>query len=99
MTCLPSVHGLTLTSSTGLHDTNLARVKASKLYLLDCEEILIVAKIGRVITDQSVKAYLTNEATRLKTLRDQSPGDSQLKLTVICTASDVSNSSPRDILF
>ncbi|KAH7359284.1 hypothetical protein B0T11DRAFT_355944 [Plectosphaerella cucumerina] len=80
--------GLILADLPGLHDTNLARVKASKLYLLDCEEILIVAKIGRVVTDQSVKAYLTNEAIRLKTLRDQKPGEDELKLTVVCTASD-----------
>ncbi|KAH6682230.1 hypothetical protein F5X68DRAFT_242879 [Plectosphaerella plurivora] len=81
--------GLILADLPGLHDTNLARVKASKLYLLDCEQVLVVSKIGRVITDQSVKAYLNDEAARLKNLQDQNvPGIKELKLTVVCTASD-----------
>ncbi len=52
-------HGLTVHPPfAGLQDTNLARVKATQDYLMRCNNIFIVAKISRAITDQSLQTSL-----------------------------------------
>ncbi|KAL9562087.1 hypothetical protein ACKAV7_014010 [Fusarium commune] len=50
--------GVILADLPGLQDTNLARVRATQDYLIKCDSIMIVAKISRAITDQSLKSSL-----------------------------------------
>ena len=39
----------------GFHDSNHARVKAAEAYMYHCDEIFVVADIGRVKTNKSVE--------------------------------------------
>ena len=67
----------------GYRDINLARVKKAQQYLVRCDEIFIVARINRVLTDQSVKdllrAQLRSDAERHKSI------------AIVCTHADASN--------
>ena len=73
----------------GLHDTNLARVKATQDYLLKCDKILIVSKIARVITDQSVSTALFSVVARHMPMEWKESGGKKLKLALVCTEAEV----------
>lgn len=64
--------------SLGLGDTNVARVKTTERYLINCNEIFAVCKIGRAATDDGVAAVfsLAKEANLSH-------------VGIICTNSDV----------
>jgi hypothetical protein len=78
-----------LTSRTGLHDTNLARVKATQHYLVKCDHIFIVAKISRAITDQSLKSSLYTILSQHVQLEWEKSGGQSLKFAIVCTKSEV----------
>ena len=74
----------------GLQDTNLARVRATQRYLMKCDNIFIVAKISRAITDQSLKASLYSILARHAPVEWEESGGKSLNLAVVCTKSEVS---------
>lgn len=78
-----------LTKYIGLHDTNLARVKATQDYLLRCDHIFIVAKISRAITDQSLKSSLYSILSRHAELEWEESAGKSMKVAVVCTKSEV----------
>ncbi|KAH6682229.1 hypothetical protein F5X68DRAFT_192586 [Plectosphaerella plurivora] len=80
--------GLILADLPGLRDTNLARVKATQEYLLRCDRILIVTKIARAITDQSVQSTLFSAVSRHIPMEWEESGGKNLKLAVVCTEAD-----------
>jgi hypothetical protein len=73
----------------GFHDTNLARVKAAQAYLNNCDEVFIVARIARVITDLKLKSSLQ------AILKDQigngweSHAKQSSNITIVCTNAEV----------
>jgi hypothetical protein len=74
----------------GLHDTNLARVRATQNYLLRCNNIFIVAKISRAVTDQSLKSSLFSALSLHIPLEWEESGGKSLNIAVVCTRSEVS---------
>ncbi|KFZ06243.1 hypothetical protein V501_07587 [Pseudogymnoascus sp. VKM F-4519 (FW-2642)] len=81
--------GIILADLPGLHDTNLARVKATQDYLLRCNYIFIVAKISRAITDQSLKSSLYSILSRHAELEWEESAGKSMKVAVVCTKSEV----------
>ena len=73
----------------GLQDTNLARVKATQMYLMKCDNVFIVAHISRAITDQSLKSSLYAAFARHVPLAFEDSAGRGLNLAVICTKSEV----------
>ncbi|KAI1815628.1 hypothetical protein GGS20DRAFT_322793 [Poronia punctata] len=69
--------GLVLVDLPGLRDLNAARRSVTERYLLQCDEIFVVANIGRAITDVSVSDVIE----RAKKARLANVG-------IICTKSD-----------
>ncbi|KFY49525.1 hypothetical protein V496_09946 [Pseudogymnoascus sp. VKM F-4515 (FW-2607)] len=80
--------GIILADLPGLHDTNLARVKATQDYLLRCDHIFIVAKISRAITDQSLKSSLYSILSRHAELEWEESAGKSMKVAVVCTKSE-----------
>lgn len=80
---------LAYTTNLGLQDTNLARVRATQDYLMKCNNIFIVAKISRAITDQSLKSSLFSVLSRHVPLEWEESGAKSLNIAVVCTKSDV----------
>lgn len=78
-----------LTFSQGLQDTNMARVRATQDYLIKCDNIFIVAKISRAITDQSLKSSLFWVISRHVPMEWEESGGKNFKLAVVCTKSEV----------
>ncbi|KFY06936.1 hypothetical protein V492_07602 [Pseudogymnoascus sp. VKM F-4246] len=74
--------GIILADLPGLHDTNLARVKATQDYLLRCDHIFIVAKISRAITDQSLKSSLYSVLSRHAELEWEESAGKSMKVAV-----------------
>ncbi|KFY44996.1 hypothetical protein V494_01204 [Pseudogymnoascus sp. VKM F-4513 (FW-928)] len=74
--------GIILADLPGLHDTNLARVKATQDYLLRCDHIFIVAKISRAITDQSLKSSLYSVLSRHAKLEWEESAGKSMKVAV-----------------
>ncbi|OCL10812.1 hypothetical protein AOQ84DRAFT_374565 [Glonium stellatum] len=69
--------GLILVDLPGLHDLNAARLKITKRYVLDCDEIFAVCYIGRATTDAGVKGvFELAKRAKLSNIR------------IICTKSD-----------
>ncbi|UNI13469.1 hypothetical protein JDV02_000212 [Purpureocillium takamizusanense] len=83
--------GVVLADLPGLHDTNLARVRATQDYLLKCDNILIVAKISRAITDQSLKSSLFYVLSRHMPLEWDQSGAQRMKIAVVCTKAEEIN--------
>ena len=82
----------------GLQDTNLARVRATQTYLMQCDNIFIVANIARATTNQSVKSSLLSILARLArnaSLEVEESGGKGLNIAVICTKSEVNRRPPR----
>ncbi|KAH7032663.1 uncharacterized protein B0I36DRAFT_361443 [Microdochium trichocladiopsis] len=79
--------GIVLADLPGLQDTNLARVRASQKYITHCDQILVVAQIGRAITDDSLHSSLKDiikqhMATELESTARRP------RVAVVCTRSD-----------
>lgn len=74
-------------SDLGYHDINLARVRRAEQYLDHCDEVFVVAKIDRVITNPSVKDFLRSILSpNLKITRN---------VSIICTRADVGHIVPK----
>ncbi|KAG8670948.1 hypothetical protein FPOAC1_004183 [Fusarium poae] len=80
--------GVVLADLPGLQDTNLARVRATQDYLIKCDTIIIVAKISRAITDQSLKSSLFYVLSRHMPIEWEQSGTQKLNVSVVCTKSD-----------
>jgi hypothetical protein len=74
---------------SGLQDTNLARVRATQMYLMKCDHVFVVAQISRAITDQSLKSSLYNILARHVPCEWEESGGKRLKVSVVCTKSEV----------
>ncbi|CAJ0551485.1 Ff.00g114150.m01.CDS01 [Fusarium sp. VM40] len=83
--------GVVLADLPGLQDTNLARVRATQDYLIKCDNILIVAKISRAITDQSLKSSLFYVLSRHMPTEWEQSGTQRLNVSVVCTKSEEIN--------
>ena len=83
-----------LTPETGLQDVNLAKVRATERYLFKCDQVFVVARISRAISNQSLKNSL------LQTLKNHVPNEWEqlagryMNLSIICTYSEVSYHFP-----
>ncbi|KAE9366257.1 hypothetical protein N431DRAFT_419424 [Stipitochalara longipes BDJ] len=80
--------GVVLADLPGLQDTNLARVRATQTYLMKCDNVFIVAKISRAITDQSLKSSLYSILARHAPVEWEESGVKSLNLAVVCTKSE-----------
>lgn len=76
--------------SLGLQDTNLARIRATQDYLMRCDNVLIVAKISRAVTDRSLQSSLFSAFSRHVPQEWEESAASSLNIAVVCTKSDVS---------
>ncbi|KAH7193897.1 uncharacterized protein B0J16DRAFT_395906 [Fusarium flagelliforme] len=83
--------GVVLSDLPGLQDTNLARVRATQDYLIKCDTIVIVAKISRAITDQSLKSSLFYVLSRHVPMEWEQSGTQRLNVSVVCTKSEEIN--------
>ncbi|RGP63207.1 hypothetical protein FSPOR_8789 [Fusarium sporotrichioides] len=83
--------GVVLADLPGLQDTNLARVRATQDYLIKCDNIIIVAKISRAITDQSLKSSLFYVLSRHMPTEWEQSGTQRLNVSVVCTKSEEIN--------
>lgn len=83
--------GVVLADLPGLQDTNLARVRATQDYLIKCDTIMIVAKISRAITDQSLKSSLFYVLSRHMPMEWEQSGTQRLNVSVVCTKSEEIN--------
>ncbi|KAF4335290.1 hypothetical protein FBEOM_10865 [Fusarium beomiforme] len=83
--------GVVLADLPGLQDTNLARVRATQDYLMKCDNIIIVAKISRAITDQSLKYSLFYVLSRHMPTEWEQSGAKRLNVAVVCTKSEEIN--------
>ncbi|KAJ4027854.1 hypothetical protein NW752_000099 [Fusarium irregulare] len=79
--------GVVLADLPGLQDTNLARVRATQDFLIKCDTIMIVAKISRAITDQSLKSSLFYVLSRHMPMEWEQSGTQRLNVAVVCTKS------------
>ncbi|KAL8905916.1 MAG: hypothetical protein Q9171_006480 [Xanthocarpia ochracea] len=71
--------GVVLADLPGYRDINLARVRKAEQYLLRCHEVFIVAKINRVVSDESVA----------KSVSDQMKASGKRgRVTIVCTHAD-----------
>uniref|UniRef100_A0A8H7K460 G domain-containing protein n=2 Tax=Clonostachys TaxID=110564 RepID=A0A8H7K460_BIOOC len=80
--------GMILADLPGLQDTNLARVRATQKYLLQCDNIFIVSKIARAITNQSVKSSLYHVLSQHMPMEWEQSGGKHLRVAVVCTMSE-----------
>ncbi|OBT72960.1 hypothetical protein VF21_08477 [Pseudogymnoascus sp. 05NY08] len=88
--------GIILADLPGLHDTNLARVKATQDYLARCDHIFVVARISRVITNGSLKSSLLSIVSKHASLEWDEARGKGMKIAVICTNSeDINEKSTR----
>ncbi|KAI1057394.1 hypothetical protein LB507_011543 [Fusarium sp. FIESC RH6] len=83
--------GVVLADLPGLQDTNLARVRATQDFLIKCDTIMIVAKISRAITDQSLKSSLFYVLSRHMPMEWEQSGTQRLNVAVVCTKSEEIN--------
>ncbi|KFY77671.1 hypothetical protein V499_03018 [Pseudogymnoascus sp. VKM F-103] len=88
--------GIILADLPGLHDTNLARVKAAQDYLLRCDHIFVVARISRAITNESLKSSFFSVVSKHAALEWEESGGKGMKIAIICTNSeDINEKSAR----
>ena len=76
-------------SGLGLQDTNLARVRATQDYLMQCDQIFIVAKIARAITNKSVKSSMYWALSRHAPMEWEESAGKNLNVSLVCTRSEV----------
>jgi hypothetical protein len=79
----------------GFRDVNLARVQVAEKYIQLCDQVLIVARIGRVITDAFVKETLERYTPKPSIFDNTVEGD--FKFAIVCTASEVSTYGLLDV--
>ena len=70
--------------------SNLARVKATEDYILGADHIFIVAKISRVVSNQSLKACLHTVRRHVPNEWEEH-GAKRLNITVVCTRAEDMN--------
>ncbi|CAK7222837.1 hypothetical protein SBRCBS47491_004998 [Sporothrix bragantina] len=80
--------GVVLTDLPGLHDTNLARVRVTQDYLLRCDHVLLVAKIARARTDQSLRSSLFLALAQHVPAEWEASGPRRFNITVVCTRTE-----------
>ncbi|KAL1878541.1 hypothetical protein VTK73DRAFT_7882 [Phialemonium thermophilum] len=80
--------GVVLTDLPGLHDTNLARVRVTQEYLLRCDHVLIVAKISRAITDQSLRSSLFMTLSRHVPTEWEEAGARRFNMAIVLTRTE-----------
>lgn len=56
---------------------------------MKCDNVFIVAKISRAITDQSLKSSLYNILARHAPIEFEESGAKNLNLAIVCTKSEV----------
>ncbi|KAL8773729.1 MAG: hypothetical protein Q9209_001497 [Squamulea sp. 1 TL-2023] len=71
--------GVVLADLPGYRDINLARVRKAEQYLLRCHEVFIVANINRVISDESVAKFVSDQMKASGRRRS---------VTIVCTHAD-----------
>ncbi|KAL8782106.1 MAG: hypothetical protein Q9213_005676 [Squamulea squamosa] len=71
--------GVILADLPGYRDINLARVRKAEQYLLRCHEVFIVANIKRVISDESVAKFVSDQMKASGRRRS---------VTIVCTHAD-----------
>ena len=80
--------GVVLADLPGLHDVNLAKVRATERYLSNCDHVLAVAKISRAMSDQALLSTILSEVRR----RARSEWDDSLsghsRVTIVCTRAE-----------
>lgn len=62
------------------------------MYLMKCDNVFIVAKIARAITDQSLQSSLYSILARHAAVEWEESGMRSLNLAVVCTKSEVGKS-------
>ncbi len=70
-------------SIPGFRDINLARVRRAEQYLVQCDDVFVVANINRVVTDQSVKKFVQSSLYPKQGISKN--------ICVVCTHADVSS--------
>jgi hypothetical protein len=75
--------------TSGLRDTNLARVRATEKYLLKCDHIMVATKIQRAITDRSVQSSIYNVLRSHVSSELNDKTTRGLKIAVVCTKIEV----------
>lgn len=78
--------GIVLADLPGYRDINLARVKKAQQYVVRCDEVFVVARINRVLADQSVEELLRGQF--------RSDAERNKSIAIVCTHADVSDPSP-----
>ena len=73
----------------GLQDTNLARVRTTQEYIMNCDNIFIVARIARAITDQSIRSSLYTILSQHMSREWENVGGRNINLAIVCTKSEV----------
>lgn len=71
-----------------MHDINLARVRVTQDYLLRCDYVLIVAKISRAVTDQSLRSSLFLALSRHVPTEWETSGATKFNIAVVCTRTE-----------
>ncbi|KAL1899567.1 hypothetical protein Sste5346_002969 [Sporothrix stenoceras] len=77
--------GIVLADLPGLRDVNLARVRATQQYISRCDSILIVGRISRAISDQSLQSSLFMSLASQAPTEWQENGGAKFNIAVVCT--------------
>ncbi|CEO58542.1 hypothetical protein PMG11_03258 [Penicillium brasilianum] len=80
--------GLVLADLPGLHDTNLARVRATRKYLSRCDRIFHVCDIRRVLTSEPLESNLSSTTICDEAASDKNSPKKWSRTAIICTMSD-----------
>ncbi|KAG9255485.1 uncharacterized protein F5Z01DRAFT_56619 [Emericellopsis atlantica] len=80
--------GVVLADLPGLQDTNLARVRSTQEYLMQCDNIFIVAKISRAVTNSSVKSSMYWALSRHAPMEWEQEAGRNFNISVVCTRSE-----------
>ena len=73
-----------LTCFTGFRDVNREREKRAEQYLLQCDEVFVVAPIARVVSNLGVDRFIREYSKR------RSTSAQSRNVVVICTHAEVS---------
>ncbi|KIH92852.1 hypothetical protein SPBR_02337 [Sporothrix brasiliensis 5110] len=88
--------GIILADLPGLQDVNLARVRAAHEYVLQCDSILVVGRIARAISDQSLRSSLYTSLASHAPNEWQEQGAARLNIAVALShAEDINVRSAR----
>ncbi|KAK5999130.1 hypothetical protein PT974_01519 [Cladobotryum mycophilum] len=83
--------GIVLADLPGLQDTNLARVRVTQDYLVNCSNILLVTNISRAATDRSLKDSLSSIISHHIPLEWDESTAKSMTIAVVCTKTDEIN--------